>query len=65
MTKEYIEAKKAFDKLYRVHKLGFILNELDILYKGDTDLNICSKEIQEFYKQVTQSTLYKEMKANG
>ena len=40
MGKEYLEALKAYDKLYRKDKLKFILSNLDILMKQDTDLDI-------------------------
>jgi len=58
MGKEYLEAVKAYDKLYRKDKLKFILNNLDILMKQDTDLDIVKEEVKEFFKMVTQSTLY-------
>lgn len=59
MGKEYLEALKAYDKLYRKDKLKFILSNLDILMKQDTDLDIVKEEVKEFFKMVTQSTLYK------
>ena len=62
VSKEYLEAVKAYDKLYRRDKLKFILNGLDILHKQDTDLDIVKDEIKEFFKMVTQSNLYNEIK---
>jgi len=61
-SKEYLDAIKAYDKLYRRDKLKFILNSLDILQKQDTDLDIVKNEIGEFFKMVTQSNLYKAIK---
>ena len=47
MSKEYEIALNAYNKLYRVDKLKFILNNLDILHKQENDVDLVKPEILE------------------
>ena len=64
VTKEYIQAMDAYDKLYKVDKLIFVMNQLDVLnkYSDVVTLTNVQTQISQLLKDMTQLSLYQDRK---